>query len=128
MRVSVSKSIDELKNKRKNEINILVKTKLALGLTYKGHTFQITKSAQDDMNRVQSKFNTGAVNAHGGIWRDVHNNNVPMTDTEVQDFFDTVFAHVFSIRQASWVHKDNIAVSNDYRYILDYDINGGWPV
>lgn len=74
----------------------------AAGFTYRvpegeAHTYQFDAPAQASMNAVESRFLAGASNAHGGVWWDIDNAYVTMSDAEVRTFFAATFAYGMQI-------------------------------
>jgi len=99
------------------------------------HVYSIADEVtQVDMLAVQTKFNKGSTNCHGGHWRCMSNHNVAMDDAEVQAFFDAAYDYKMGIRRRMSALADAIrnAANASALNLIDIDAGtvngaGGWP-
>lgn len=94
---------------------------------YNGKPFQVGIESQKDMLAIQMQFIVGAVDPHGGFWRSVDNEAIPMDSNEVLAFFQDAFAYVYDVKKAEWRHRENIAIINSIADIEAYDLSKFWP-
>jgi len=121
------KTVQETKDEKLQDVSALRIAKIDSGFTYNSKVYQIDSEAQKDMTAIMVQFALGNSNPHGGEWRTSDNEAIPMTDSEVQIFIQSAFAHVVLIKQRSWYHKEQINLLNAKQDITDYDIETGWP-
>lgn len=125
--VNPPQSPETIKLKKLAALHNLYQQIVTQGLTYNGTVFQIDDEARLNMTAVMTDFSLGATNPHGGFWRALSNQMIPMTDTQVQNFIWAVKAYALSILQAYWLHKDAITALASANDIEEYDFNSGWP-
>lgn len=121
------KTINELKAEKIAEVNSIIQQKIMDGLVFENNTYQIRDSDRQNMNDVYTKLADGQSNPHGGAWRNMNNQMVPMNDTKVKQFIDAVFLYRLQLLQALWTHKDNINEITRSEDVIDYDVTTGYP-
>lgn len=113
---------------RRAQINQLAAEKFDAGVAYKNTTFKIDQPNQLNVLGTRVKIDGGAVNPHGGTWRDKDETDIALTDAEFVEFSDLVFERSKAIVRAAHAHKDQVyKVLGTVREVLSYDITGGWP-
>lgn len=120
-------SIDDLKADKIAALKKLHDEKINAGLVYDGHLYQIDVAARQNMNDVYTKLADGQTNPHGGVWRNTANQMIPMDDTTVKTFINSVFAYRFGLMNTLWTHNDNISAMTRSEDVKSYDIETGWP-
>lgn len=119
--------ISVLKYKKIKEAEYLYNQKIMDGLVFENNTYQIRDSDRQNMNDVYTKLTDGQSNPHGGAWRNMDNQMVPMNDAKVKQFIDAVFLYRLQLLQALWTHKDNINGITRSEDVIDYDVTTRYP-
>jgi hypothetical protein len=98
--------------------------KITAGFTYTdGNVYDIDDVAQVNITSVQAAFLVGIPGAHGGYWRSYNNINVPMTDSQVQNFFKAVYAYKLGLIQRTQNLTDSIVAAADLATLNSIDIS-----
>lgn len=126
-----TKTVQEAKDEKLAELKSYRDNLFESGIDYElnseTNNFQINLEAQSNMQAVMLQFALGNTNPHNGSWWNSENVPIAMTDVEVQAFIQSVFTHVFLIKQTRWGHDAAIKALNAKQDVIDYDFTVGWP-
>jgi two-component system alkaline phosphatase synthesis response regulator PhoP len=121
-------TVDEVKEKRQNEITALRDRKLAGGVIFKGVEFDSDERTRMNLTAMATKLALPeAVLPADYVWRASDNQEIPMSKEDLLAFHAAVTDWVFQTYRASWVHKAAIEKLTSTRDVERYDIRQGWP-
>lgn len=108
---------------------------LSAGYLFGGHVFQIREIDISNFQSIMLALLLGESSPHGGVWRDTENENIALTDTQMQQLAVGAVQYQASVLRAWGAHKDAIqaivlSAESDFaadEAAEDYDINQGWP-
>lgn len=124
---SPSDSLETKISQKQHAAQNIYQEKINDGFTFEGNVFQIRETDKLNMTAVMTDFNLGVSNAHGGTWRSMSNEMIPMTDAKVQEFIQAAKSYLLSLMQAYWQHKDALQEMGSVDLVNAYDITAGWP-
>jgi two-component system alkaline phosphatase synthesis response regulator PhoP len=120
-------TVDEVKEKRRNEITALRDRKLARGVLFKGVEFDSDERTRLNLTAMAAKLaGSGSVPA-GYAWRSTDNQVISMTKKDILAFHSAVEDWVYRTYRASWDHKDALDKQESIDEVERYDIRKGWP-
>lgn len=100
---------------------------ISAGMRFQGGVFQIDPGSVSNMQTVMLGYLLGQANPSGGVWRDINNVNVQMSDDVVKALILDVQSYVKAIMFNGWAHKDAIGKLTALAAVASYDFTTGWP-
>jgi hypothetical protein len=125
--ITQERELSAIKTQLKQQVTNLRDNKINGGYTHNLHTYQTDLDSRLNIAGAVTLAQILNINFPSDFtWRDVDNNDVPMTATEVIQFGAAVGGFVNQIHQASKTHKNAIDAITTHNELLNYDINTGW--
>ncbi len=121
-------TLDEVKAKRRDEVNALRGRKLQGGIIFKGSPFDSREYSRNILAATATRVAAGGEGLPDGFkWRSSDNQNIPMTKDDILAFHVAVTNWVYNTYKASWEHKTSIDSFTNIDDVERYDIHEGWP-
>lgn len=122
-------TIEQVKRKVYDEINLFRDSKIDAGVTFMGHSFDSDQRARENILGMCGALSLGITLPTNFTWRSRANADVPMDATDLATFGAKVLTFVSTNFGVSWYHKDTIRdiITDDPLEIVNYDYSGGWP-
>lgn len=120
------RSLQELKQDRKNQITVLRETKNQEPITYQNSLFDCDETAQRNIQAWTTNINAGTNPPAGFVWRDYNNVDHPADVDFILGLNAAVVARGTQLYQTSWTKKSEIDALTTAEAVNAYDITTGW--
>lgn len=122
-------TLDEVKRKVYDVINVYRDEKINMGVIYLGNEFDSDERARENILGMCGAISLGMTVPNGFTWRSKINENVAMNALQIATFGTSLLGFVSANFSTSWYHKDIIRdiTTTDPLDIIRYDYTGGWP-
>ena len=120
-------TVDEVKEKRRNEVTTMRDRKLGGGVIFKGTPFDSDERTRMNLGAMAAKLASGAALPAGYGWRSSDNRDIPMTKEDVLAFHSAMTDWVYHTYRTAWNHKAAIQERTTIEEVERYNIQQGWP-
>jgi CheY-like chemotaxis protein len=121
-------TLEEVKEARKKDVNVLRDRKISGGVQFKGFLFDSGERSRNALAATAAMLAaSGSKLQEGFAWRSVDNRNVAMGGKELLAFQAAMTDWVYRTYKASWDHKAAINGMSSIEEAGAYDIERGWP-
>ncbi|MBW2343761.1 MAG: response regulator [Deltaproteobacteria bacterium] len=116
-------TLEEVQEKRCNEVNNLRSQKLLSGVVFKGNSFESDETSRNHLSAVAAKLAAPNATLPDNFgWRTSDNKDIPMTKEDVLAFQGAITDWVYNLYDASWKHKAAIDALTNIEDAEDYDM------
>lgn len=121
-------SLENAKELKHNEIDILRNTHMHTPILYDGNTYDADESSRFNLVSIISAVQAGIPLPTGFTWRTADNQNVPHDSTTLIGLAAVMLVQVNTVYNASWVHKNAVDALSTTEEIEAYDHTVNWTV
>jgi hypothetical protein len=123
-----TRSIEQVKEVKRQEINAYREVKLDSGLWYLGYNWDTDERSRANITGMTAGMASGIPLPAGLTWRDSNNNNVPFNQTKLVTLAGYILLYVNQVYGASWAMKSVLENMETLEELDAFDVRTqSWP-
>jgi len=120
-------TLEELKERAKQNVNHVRDERMVSGFHYAGHTFDSDAASQTNIIGVVTGISVGMTLPEGFTWRTTDDQNVPANVEYIVNMASVLLAFKTQCYQVSWWHKAVIDSYTTAEEVESHDLTLYWP-